>query len=102
MDDDDFHQACEYADASARVIYREEAKLIDGIQRKILSIALNEEPYDIFICYKENDDITINDILKIAAFNGIEAEGIFTHFALADEPENDFTKKQFDKFIFHN
>lgn len=57
MEDDDFQQACEYADASARVIYREEAKLIDGIQKKILNIALNEEPYDIFICYKETDDI---------------------------------------------
>ncbi len=58
MDDDDFQQACEYADANAKNIYRAEAKVIDGIQRKILNIALNEEPYDIFICYKETDDIT--------------------------------------------
>ena len=58
MDDDDFEQACEYADLSAKNVYREEAKVIDGIQKKILRIALDEEPYDIFICYKETDDVT--------------------------------------------
>ncbi len=58
MEDEDFQQACEYADITAKNIYREEAKAIDKIQKKILNIALNEEPYDIFICYKEIDDIT--------------------------------------------
>jgi len=58
MEDDDFQQACEYSDITAKTIYREEAKAIDKIQKKILNIALNEEPYDIFICYKEMDDIT--------------------------------------------
>lgn len=58
MDDDDFEQACEYADITAKNIYREEAKTIDSIQKKILNIALNEDPYDIFICYKDTDDIT--------------------------------------------
>ncbi len=58
MDDDDFEQACEYADATAKTVYRNEAKAIDKIQKKILKIAHSEEPYDIFICYKETDDST--------------------------------------------
>ena len=58
MDDDDFQQACEYAELAAKNVYREEAKAIDKIQKKILDIALSEEPYDIFICYKETDDVT--------------------------------------------
>ncbi len=58
MDDDDFEQACEYADITAKSVYRSEAKAIDKIQKKILKIAHNEAPYDIFICYKETDDIT--------------------------------------------
>lgn len=58
MEDDDFQQACENADITAKNIYRDEAKAIDKIQKKILNIALSEEPYDIFICYKETDDIT--------------------------------------------
>ncbi len=60
MEDDDFQQACEYASLEAKNIYREEAKVVDSIQRKILNIALNEDPYDIFICYKETDDLTAN------------------------------------------
>ena len=58
MKDEDFQQACENADIGAKAIYREEAKAIDGIQKKILEIAATEEPYDIFICYKETDDVT--------------------------------------------
>ena len=58
MKDEDFQQACENADINAKAIYREEAKAIDGIQKKILEIAATEEPYDIFICYKETDDAT--------------------------------------------
>jgi len=58
MDDDDYEQACEYADISAKSVYRNEAKVIDKIQKEILKIAHNEAPYDIFICYKETDDIT--------------------------------------------
>lgn len=56
MDDDDFDMACAYADAFAKEVYRSEAKVVDGIQKKILQIAASETPYDVFICYKERDD----------------------------------------------
>ncbi len=56
MDDSDFEQCIENADPIARKVYREEAKTIDGIQKGILEISGREEPYDIFICYKETDD----------------------------------------------
>ena len=39
MDDDDFQQACENADITAKTVYRDEAKAIDKIQKKILNIA---------------------------------------------------------------
>ena len=58
MDDDNFIQACENADVIARSVYREEAKAIDKLQQKIIAVVENEEPYDVFICYKETDDIT--------------------------------------------
>lgn len=58
MDDDNFIQACENADVVARGIYREEAKVIDKLQQQIIAVVENEEPYDVFICYKETDDIT--------------------------------------------
>ena len=53
MESNNFEQACDYADAIARRMYREEAKAIDRIQKDILSIVSIEEPYDVFICYKE-------------------------------------------------
>lgn len=58
MNDEDFDMACTYANADAKEVYREEAKVIDGIQKKILQIASAESPYDVFICYKEKDDAT--------------------------------------------
>ncbi len=56
MNDSDFQQACENADIDAKILYREEAKAIDRIQKKILEIVATEDPYDIFICYKETDE----------------------------------------------
>ncbi|NQU16672.1 MAG: alanine racemase [Candidatus Saganbacteria bacterium] len=35
---------------------------------------------------------------KIASLPNLEIEGVFTHFAKAEEPDDSFTKTQFDKF----
>ncbi|MBD5103288.1 MAG: TIR domain-containing protein [Ruminococcaceae bacterium] len=56
FDDNDFGLACEYTDSVALHLYRSEAKEIDRLQKGILNIANNEEPFDIFICYKESDE----------------------------------------------
>ncbi len=53
-----FIKACECAAPEARVKYEEEAAEIDRLQAKILQISRAEQPYDIFICYKETDDVT--------------------------------------------
>jgi len=57
--DQDFQEALRKADAVSARLYREEAAQIDHIQQRILSIVSQEEPYDIFICYKETDDDTL-------------------------------------------
>ncbi len=44
------------ADGYQKVLYEEEAKKINDIQRGILSIVKNEKPFDVFICYKETDE----------------------------------------------
>ncbi len=56
FNDGNFELALEYADPVAVSIYRNEAKEIDRIQKSILEIANKEEPFDIFICYKETGD----------------------------------------------
>ena len=53
--DDDYKSALEHADLSQRVLYEEQAREIDRIQKDILALAQKEETYDVFICYKETD-----------------------------------------------
>lgn len=47
--------------------------------------------------FESNED-SIEQILKISQLPNIEIEGIFTHFAKADEKDKDFTKLQFERF----
>ena len=54
--DEDYKDALKYADTTRRIIYESEAKVIDDIQKGILDISLKEDPYDVFICYKETDE----------------------------------------------
>ena len=84
MDDTDFDQACEYADPVAKRLYREEAKEIDRIQQSILSIVANEEPYDVFICYKETDDNgerTVDSVLAQDIYDALTGKSLKVFFA---------------------
>lgn len=57
LSDLDYKSAVEMSsDSSVQDIYKSEAQVISEIQKNILSIANNEEAYDIFICYKETDN----------------------------------------------
>ncbi len=56
FDDDNYRSALQYADLSQRSIYEQEATAINTIQKGILEISQKEEPFDVFICYKESDE----------------------------------------------
>lgn len=55
FDDDNYKSALRCADAAQKEIYQAEAKAINEIQKGILAISQKEEPFDVFICYKETD-----------------------------------------------
>jgi len=55
FDDDNYKLALRYADFSQKGIYEKEAAKINQIQKGILEISQREEPFDVFICYKEKD-----------------------------------------------
>ena len=55
FDDEDYKSALKNADALQRSIYEDEARTINEIQKGILEISAKEEPFDVFICYKETD-----------------------------------------------
>ena len=84
MEDSNFEQACDYADVVARKVYREEAKTIDRIQKDILSIAQNETPYDVFICYKETAEDgsrTEDSVLAQDVYEALTAKGLKVFFS---------------------
>ena len=57
LSDLDYKEAIKNAqDNKAKTLYEKEATQIAEIQKNILAVARNEEPYDIFICYKETDN----------------------------------------------
>ena len=57
LKDADYLEALKYApDPYAKSLYEEEAKKISEIQKRILAISSKEQPYDVFICYKEKTD----------------------------------------------
>ena len=56
--DEDYKEALRCADTVQRSIYEAEAKEIDRLQKEILALSAKEEPYDVFICYKESDNGT--------------------------------------------
>lgn len=53
--DENYKKAIEYATYEQKYIYEISAKVIDEIQKGIISVSKNEKPFDIFISYKEAD-----------------------------------------------
>ncbi len=84
MEDDNFEQACDNADIVARRVYREEAKVIDRIQKDILEIAAHENLYDVFICYKEtteDGDRTEDSVLAQDIYDTLTEKGLRVFFS---------------------
>ena len=81
----DYKKALEQAkDIQSQEIYKEQAEEIAKIQKGILTIANNEEPYDIFICYKETDNIgnrTIDSTIAQDIYYQLVNEGFKVFFS---------------------
>ena len=56
LEDVDYLAALEYSDGITKRQYQKEAIKISEVQKGILATSQNEEPFDVFICYKETDD----------------------------------------------
>ena len=82
--DEDYKSALQYADGYQKTIYEEEAKAIDDIQKGILEISAKEEPFDVFICYKETDASgrrTQDSVLANDLYHQLTEEGFKVFFA---------------------
>ena len=101
LDDGNFDQAQENADVVARKVYREEAKQIEELRKGIIEVSVKEEPYDIFICYKETDDKgdrTLDSVLAQDIYDALMEKGyrvFFSRITLEDK-----LGQEYEPYIF--
>jgi len=90
-DDEHYKKAYQYADGYQRDVYAAEAKAIDDIQKGILEISRKEEPFDVFICYKETDRVgnrTQDSVYAQDIYKALTKEGykvFFSRITLEDK-----------------
>lgn len=101
LEDSDFEQACENADTVARKVYREEAKQIEEIRKGIIEVSGKEQPYDIFICYRETDENgerTLDSVLAQDVYDALTDKGyrvFFSRITLEDK-----LGQEYEPYIF--
>ena len=101
FDDEDYKSALKNADALQRSIYEDEAKAINEIQKGILEISAKEEPFDVFICYKETDANgrrTPDSVLATDLYHQLTNEGFkvfFSRITLEDK-----LGQEYEPYIF--
>lgn len=84
FDDINYKSALRYADPFQKRIYEEEANTINEIQKGILAISQKEDPFDVFICYKETDTNgrrTMDSVLAQELYFQLKQEGFKVFFS---------------------
>ena len=85
LQDPDYQQALACAKPLAKLQYEEEAKEIDRLQKEILALASREDPFDIFISYKETDERsgqrTPDSVLGQDIYSALTKEGYKVFFS---------------------
>ena len=91
MDDPDLDKVLDNADSAARKLYQEEARQIEKLRKDILEVSGKEDPYDIFICYKETDkdgNRTVDSVLAQDLYTALTDKGyrvFFSRITLEDK-----------------
>ena len=84
FEDVHYQSALKYAMPEQSAVYEAEAKRIEEIQKDILAISRKEEPFDIFICYKETDENgrrTLDSVLAAELYETLQGAGFKVFFA---------------------
>ena len=93
---ENFKLACRYAESESRMMYEDEAEALDSLQKKILNASAKEDPYDVFICYKETNDDgerTEDSVLAQEIYNELTRSGLrvfFSRISLEDKLGKDY------------
>ena len=52
-----------------------------------------------YVVKDSENDAVIDEIIEISRLEGIETEGMFSHFSTSDEADSSYTKMQFERFM---
>ena len=101
LEDVDYLAAVEYSDGITRRQYQKDAAKIAEVQRGILATSSQEEPFDVFICYKESDaegNRTRDSLLAQEVYYQLTEQGyrvFFSRITLEDK-----VGTQYEPYIF--
>ncbi len=101
IDDEDYRRATRLADNDQRRLYMEEAMRLEELRRTTIEVSMTEQPYDIFICYKETDSKgrrTEDSVIAGQLYRALSAEGWRVFFARVSLEEKAGTV--FEPYIF--
>ena len=91
-----YKSAYQHADAECRMMYEDDAAVLDALQKRVLNASAKEEPYDVFICYKESDENgerTVDSVMAQDIYDALTAKGMrvfFSRISLEDRLGQDY------------
>lgn len=101
IDDDDYRAAVNIADGDRRRIYILQAAELEELRKRALAVSQTEQPYDIFICYKESDRDgrrTEDSVLAAELYRSLVADGYRVFFARVTL--EDKIGREYEPYIF--
>ena len=101
LEDVDYLAAVEYSDGLTKRQYQKDAAKIAEVQRGILATSQNEEPFDVFICYKESDENgerTRDSLMAQDVYYQLTDQGYRVFFSRITL--EDMVGKQYEPYIF--
>lgn len=91
-----YKSACQHADPESRMMYEDDAAVLDALQKRVLNASAKEEPYDVFICYKETDENggrTPDSVMAQDIYDALTNKGMrvfFSRISLEDKLGQDY------------
>lgn len=101
LEDVDYLAAVEHSEGITKRQYQKDGAKIAEVQRGILATSQNEEPFDVFICYKESDENgerTRDSLMAQDVYYQLTDQGYRVFFARITL--EDVVGKQYEPYIF--
>ena len=104
FDSSDYQKALMYADAQNQAVYKQHAQYIERCRKDWIEKARKQEPYDIFISYKDSDrengiDRTMDSFEAESLYYHLQNEGYRVFFSRESLKNN--TGEKYEPYIFN-